>query len=318
MEEVGNRRGYATFLGNMALAMIGAGQLDKAIETFYQSHYELKEKGHIHNAALGLGNIAMCHYLKGEIEEGLELSQKSHQLLLEAKSKRHASLQRLLMCRILIELGRFDEAQEIIEAELKDNQGAEYFWVVVWGEALLSYLQLMQGKAKTALKTIESAQSKVVSDPFWDVVLKQTPLWIWAKILCTLGRYEEALAKLHLGLKTLMPQMIGIDKSDFLTDIGFTLVEQSRYDEAAQRFKQVLERSDKRGGIYFLPRVYHGLALLHHRLNEHEKALDYVNQSLEFSKKMKRVPLLQQTQELQKKIHQAIEAKDKAKAPKKK
>ena len=263
-------------------------------------------------------NIAMCQVLKGEIEEGLDVMQKSEQLFREAKANLHASLERLISCRILLELGRFDEVKEIVEVELKDNEVSDYFWIRVLGETLLSYEQLMQGKVNTALKTIKSAHSKVKKDPFWQSNLQQISLWIWGKVLCALGKHEEALAKLHLGLKTIMGQMVGVTKSDFIIDIGFTLLGQSRFDEAALKFQEALEISKKQEGIYFLPRVYHGLALLHHDLNEHEKALDFVNQSIEFSKKMKLVPLLQKTHELQKEIHQAMEGGKKAKAPKKK
>lgn len=306
MEEIGDRRGYASYLANTAITMIKVGRLDKATDAAYRAFYELKERGHIHNAALALGNIAMVHFLKGELEEGVDVEQKVHQLLLEAKSKTFASIRMLIRTRALIELGRFDEAHEILEAEIKENEELDEPWMVAWALSLISYLELLQGKSKVALKTIKKAYAKAEHEPLLKASQHLNVLWIWGKVLIDLEQHEAALAKLYQGQKEFKAFSPGILISDYLTDIGFALLGLSRFDEAEQQFLKAQETAERLKAPYILVRVYYGLALMHLRLNQYTQALSLVAQSLQLSEKMKLVPFHTESKALQTEIQRAM------------
>ncbi|GCL48145.1 tetratricopeptide repeat protein 28 like [Microcystis aeruginosa NIES-3787] len=303
-EEMGNRQGGASSLGNLGNCYHSLGQYQTAIKYYLQCHDISKKMGFEQVMASSLGGLGHCYHSLGQYQTAIEYYLQCHDISKKMGFEQvmASSLGGLGHC--YHSLGQYQTAITYHQQSLKISEeiGNRQGVAISRGNLGNCYYNLAQYE-KAITYHQQSLDIKEEIGDRQGVAISRGNL---GNCYYNLAQYEKALAHYQQSLN--ISEEIGYRQgvASFLHNIGETLIKLQNYSEAESKIQTSLVISQDIKYKSLIADSLKLLAEIAHKTNRPELALSHCQEALELSQELG-IPLVKDCEKLLGQIQATLE-----------
>jgi class 3 adenylate cyclase/tetratricopeptide (TPR) repeat protein len=207
-ERLGDATGLARVSANAGVASYFAGDWDAALTLYRQSKDALFASGDVVQAAAVAANLGEILINRNRLDDAEAELSPARRTLRAAGLADFTSFVEYLLARVSAARGRLDEANEQLSAVLHDELAAKRYGLAIEVASHLADCLTELGRPEDALATLESTIAAATNE---QSVVVPAIARARARALAALGRWDESLEQLEVGLADAEQQGLAYD-----------------------------------------------------------------------------------------------------------